>query len=226
MRAKRVYFLRPIGQLGPVKIGCSVFPEGRLDSFTIWSPVKLELITSVPGTHADEKALHGMFREHHLHGEWFGASKELLALIDRCAATGALPELPRVIKFPKVRHEAHTAKKPAPLDRKAWAVRIRAEYECGDTAAELAARHGICHHTVLRMIRMAGGKVASRGRPRGPDDADRAADMAKRYMRGETLKQIGDHYEISRERVRQVLESIGVERRGKGCRGFRRRFAA
>jgi hypothetical protein len=37
--------------------------------------------------------------------------------------------------------------------------------------------------------------------------------FAARYMSGETLKQIGDDYGLTRERVRQVLASIGVKRR-------------
>lgn len=211
MRAKRVYFLRPVGQLGPVKIGCSVFPEGRLDNFTLWSPMKLELVTHVPGSHADEKALHGMFAAHHLHGEWFGASKELLALIDHCVTHGALPQLPKIIKFPSTRHKAHTAQKPPPPDKRAWAARMRAEYENGATAHELAERHGVCHITVLRMVGAAGGKPRRKGRPAtGPQDVERATTIARRYLGGETLQSIADDYGITRERVRQILLTMHI----------------
>lgn len=214
MRAKRVYFLRPVGQLGPVKIGCSVFPEGRLDNFTLWSPQPLELIVSVPGTHADERALHGMFRKHHVHGEWFGASKQLLALIEHCAASGELPELPKVVKFSGVRHKAHTAQRPQAVDRRAWAARIRADYERGVDPQVICEQQGICRHTMLRMVRFAGGKAHSRGSPvRGLQDMGRAADMATRYLGGQTLQAIGDHYGVTRERVRQVLARMNINRR-------------
>lgn len=42
--------------------------------------------------------------------------------------------------------------------------------------------------------------------------------MAAMYASGKTLQQIGDKYEISRERVRQILGRMGVQRRGKGER--------
>src|SRR3546814_12747101 len=40
---KRVYFIRPIGQAGPVKIGCSVGPNKRRPELETWSPVPLEI---------------------------------------------------------------------------------------------------------------------------------------------------------------------------------------
>ena len=211
MREKRVYFLRPVGQLGPVKIGCSCFPEGRLDTFTIWSPQRLELVTSVPGNHADERALHGMFKKHHLHGEWFAASKELLGLIEHCATTGALPDLPQVIAFPKTRHKAHTANRPARPNKRAWAAVMRAEYEAGANAAELGARHSVAPITALRMVKFAGGKVRTQGPEKGPQDIARAADMFARHQRGESLAAIGRHYGITRERVRQIIKSLGLK---------------
>lgn len=220
MRAKRVYFLRPVGQVGPIKIGCSVFPEGRLDNFTLWSPQPLELIVSVPGTHANERALHGMFRKHHVHGEWFGASKQLLALIDHCSAHGELPELPQVVKFSAVRHRAHTTMRPQAVDRRAWAARIRADYERGVHPQEIGEQHNITRVTVLRMVRFAGGKVQSRGTPSGLRDMDRAADMARRYFAGQTLQKIGEHYSLSHERVRQILARMGINRKSRAQKGI------
>lgn len=44
----------------------------------------------------------------------------------------------------------------------------------------------------------------------------RAADMERRYRAGETLQQIGTHYGITRERVRQILARRGVTREEGG----------
>lgn len=39
----------------------------------------------------------------------------------------------------------------------------------------------------------------------------RNADITHRYLHGETLRQIGDSYSITRERVRQILKAQGVD---------------
>lgn len=52
-----IYFMRPVGQLGPIKIGCSKTPDLRLDTMARWSPQLLEIICTTSGTMADEAAL-------------------------------------------------------------------------------------------------------------------------------------------------------------------------
>jgi hypothetical protein len=55
--------------------------------------------------------------------------------------------------------------------------------------------------------------------------------IAARYKAGETLQQISESYGITRERVRQILASIGIERRSPAERAYmarlerQRRFA-
>jgi predicted transcriptional regulator len=219
---KRVYFLRPVGQIGPIKIGCSKLPELRLETITVWSPVRLELICSVPGSHKDERALHGMFAKHHAHGEWFGASKELLALIDHCELHGELPPLPEVIAFPRTRHVGHKGRakgkrEPGELSQaKMELARLyRAQHESGMTVTDIAREAGRSKQTVGTYIRAAGGTVKwPRKTKTGIADAERAAIMRERYLAGETLQQIGDTYGLTRERVRQLLRKLGVESLG------------
>lgn len=79
---KSVYFLRPIGMAGPVKIGCSEYPALRAKTMTTWSPWPLEVAANVPGDHALEHRLHAHFSYCHSHGEWFFASAELIGLIE------------------------------------------------------------------------------------------------------------------------------------------------
>jgi hypothetical protein len=88
---KRVYFLRPIGAEGPIKIGCSNQPLKRLRAVEIWSPMKLEIVASAPGGTAHEAALHAMFLADRLHGEWFAASPALNELIEHVLQHGTLP---------------------------------------------------------------------------------------------------------------------------------------
>jgi hypothetical protein len=221
---KRVYFLRPVGQLGPIKIGCSKLPELRLETLTTWSPMRLEMVCSVPGSHKDERTLHGMFRKHQVHGEWFGASKELLALIDHCSFHRELPELPEVIAFPRTRHVGHRGraagkKESGELspDKLEIARTMRGQYESGMTAAVIAAEHGVTTPTAYKFIRAAGGIIRQRGvrkSEHGVLDIERAEEFKRRYLAGETFKQIGDSHNLSRQRVRQILRKTNVESLG------------
>ena len=76
-----VYFIRPIGMRGPVKIGCSGLPPSRLSTLMTWSPFPLEIVVAVEGDSSLERRLHGIFAASHTHREWFKQSGELEALI-------------------------------------------------------------------------------------------------------------------------------------------------
>jgi hypothetical protein len=78
-----VYFLKPVGERGPIKIGYSCEPPKRLISYQCWSPVRLELVAKLPGGSELEGRFHAAFFAHHLHGEWFEACPELLAAIEQ-----------------------------------------------------------------------------------------------------------------------------------------------
>lgn len=86
-----VYFVRPIGLPGPVKIGWSQSPVGRLETLMSWSPFPLEIIGHVPGTMKDEGYLHRCFWQQRSHGEWFHHSSELQVAIDRVLTLGVVP---------------------------------------------------------------------------------------------------------------------------------------
>ena len=80
---RRVYFIRPIGQDGPIKIGSSRCPEDRLATYMRWSPYPLEIVVSVPGTMKTEVAIHCCFADAHSHEEWFRPIPRLLAAVER-----------------------------------------------------------------------------------------------------------------------------------------------
>jgi hypothetical protein len=91
-----VYFLRPIGARGPVKIGHSVNPEGRLDVYASWSPIPLELVARLSGPRSLERRFHAKFRTSWIHHEWFRWTPELGATLDgineRTFDVSTLPE--------------------------------------------------------------------------------------------------------------------------------------
>lgn len=80
-----IYFIRPVGRAGPIKIGCASNPMRRLSDHQRGSPVRLELIGLLEGQHETEHQLHWEFRDCHVHGEWFKPHPDLLRLIERHA---------------------------------------------------------------------------------------------------------------------------------------------
>lgn len=77
----QVYFIKPVGANGPIKIGVSHHPKARLGQFCAWSPVPLELVLAIPGSMALERRIHRHFADAHSHREWFHATPRLLQFI-------------------------------------------------------------------------------------------------------------------------------------------------
>ena len=87
---RTVYFVRPAGKRGPIKIGCSLYPEIRLQQLQTYSRRgALEMAASVPGNMDNERRLHSLFWHDREEGEWFKWSKVLQLVVD-AAARGEL----------------------------------------------------------------------------------------------------------------------------------------
>lgn len=78
-----IYFIKPVGMDGPIKIGCSSWPESRRDTLATWSPFTLEIIAEIEGGYTLEHQFHAMFEHQHERSEWFTWSPELQAELDR-----------------------------------------------------------------------------------------------------------------------------------------------
>ncbi len=219
MSEKRIYFLRPIGQIGPIKIGCSIDPELRLETYLAWSPIRLELIVACTGGHGEERRIHGMFCDDWMHHEWFSASRRLLDFVQFVQDNGCLPELPTIYRFPAIR-KPRKERAPRVISQKTidFGNLVRESYLGGSDVAELAELHGKSRDAVYLALK-AVGVTMRRGRPRkdGPrsvSDTARAQEMADLYGNGKTLMEIGAVYGVTRERVRQILRAFGVESLG------------
>lgn len=91
MRKKRnIYFIKPCGLDGPVKIGISEIPLTRLEQISVWSPWPLELIGYVPGEQEDETFLHECFFNVHIHREWFHSTPILRDTIRKILQAGTV----------------------------------------------------------------------------------------------------------------------------------------
>lgn len=99
-----VYFLRPVGAEGPVKIGFSCNPHERLATYQKFSPHPLELVARIEGRETEEMAFHALFAPLHSHHEWFHAAPELSAVIAAInAGTFDVDTLPRGKRLTAVR---------------------------------------------------------------------------------------------------------------------------
>lgn len=100
------------------------------------------------------------------------------------------------------------------------AERVRQLAEAGLHSRQISERLGICTGYVRILARNHGIKIPrkpkkvrpprreKRGRPRGTFRATitpRTQQMAAMYQTGKTLQQIGDHFAVTRERVRQII---------------------
>lgn len=98
---KRVYFIKPVGMDGPIKIGCSQSPDGRRCTLETWSPFALEVIAEIDGGFNIERRLHHAFYASHQRREWFTPTPRLLAVIAEIQAgtfdVTSLPEIGNVV---------------------------------------------------------------------------------------------------------------------------------
>jgi hypothetical protein len=86
----KIYFIRPVGMAGPIKIGLSENPEKRLNEFKGWSPLELELFGVIPGNWDDEQFLHECLADDHSHGEWFHPSAQDQRAVEQVIAAGGV----------------------------------------------------------------------------------------------------------------------------------------
>ncbi|MCO5129765.1 MAG: GIY-YIG nuclease family protein [Xanthobacteraceae bacterium] len=81
--ASYIYFIKPEGMTGPIKIGCSSVPLGRLSNLSTWSPFALEIVATVEGGQQLERNIHECFADLHSHREWFHAGPRLIEAIGK-----------------------------------------------------------------------------------------------------------------------------------------------
>lgn len=80
--ARRVYFVGSDELAGhPVKIGLSTRLDERLKAIQHWSPFRLHIMGSLPGSFELEARFHNLLFADHLHGEWFRSTAQLAGII-------------------------------------------------------------------------------------------------------------------------------------------------
>lgn len=175
-----VYFLRPIGMAGPIKIGCSAVPEARLQTYMPWAPFPLEIAARLPSTGYElEYRFHAAFAHLRTHHEWFSADPALTAAIDAITAGTFDPDtLPPPQRFPT-----------AP-DRPRWSAESRLGASFSHRLYHLERRGVAIPHEVKHAARRytAGPHFRDYG-PHDPKDAETVlAFLAQHYPRPRSSK--------------------------------------
>lgn len=129
---KRVYFIKPMGMDGPIKVGCSVSPDNRRRTLETWSPFPLEVVAEVAGDFDLERRFHALFIETHIRREWFGWSRRIATVIAAInAGTFDVSTLPEPLHVSD-REAGEKRKKPARTDaqrkQQSYALRIHHTY--------------------------------------------------------------------------------------------------
>jgi hypothetical protein len=84
-RRTLIYFVTAADEPGyPIKIGWAAGSvSSRLSTLQIGNPHRLICLGTVSGTVSVEREIHQRFAEHHLRGEWFTRTPELLRFIQQ-----------------------------------------------------------------------------------------------------------------------------------------------
>lgn len=93
MTVRHIYFVRPVGAVGPVKIGISARPQERVIELLEWSPVDLEIAHLLPGNYKLERDIHDALANDHIRREWFKATPRVCNLVEGLRAGRDIAQL-------------------------------------------------------------------------------------------------------------------------------------
>jgi hypothetical protein len=104
MNSDHVYFIKPIGFTGPVKIGCSQDVKRRRGQLARLCPFPLEIIAEIEGGRELERRFHALFALRHKQREWFDWSPDMARVVSEInAGTLDLDTLPPPQSLPTKR---------------------------------------------------------------------------------------------------------------------------
>lgn len=115
-----VYFVKPIGMPGPIKIGCSAMPRHRLSQLNSWAAFPLEIICRIPGDYDAERRFHARLQADWSHSEWFHPTPDVLAVVES-AKLGVIPDT-----SPKILRKRDEAVMKSRGERIGWRHRLEA----------------------------------------------------------------------------------------------------
>jgi len=108
-----VYFIRPVGQSGPVKIGFTDDLASRLRKLASDTPFPVEVAAECDGDETTERRFHALFYDLRSHGEWFRADPEIDDVVIAIrAGTFDVSSLPEPRSLPRKPHKKASLHRP------------------------------------------------------------------------------------------------------------------
>ena len=198
-----IYFAKPVGADGPIKIGHSGAVSIRIKQMEIDAQTKFEVIAQAPGDFTIERDLHRKFAADNVASpflnsrgkpipgatEWFAPSERLLAYITEVKATG------------EIALDGHERYEQSFTEL----------YLSGETLQSIGDKFGITRERVRQVLRKAG--VPSLGiRKKPPKDGTlvKAAAIAADYGAGLPASEIAKKYGMRPGSIYKFLRIAGV----------------
>jgi DNA-binding XRE family transcriptional regulator len=142
-----IYFIQ-MGDGGPVKIGYTADLAKRINSLNCGSPHALNVLGTIPGTTAVERALHKLFKPYRMRLEWFEPAPEVIEWIkanngNEEAGEAVVESLIAKKRERAARIERLAPVKPAPDKSLLEGRLLSARQAIGLTQGQLAKRAGL-----------------------------------------------------------------------------------
>lgn len=141
-----VYFIKPVGMDGPVKIGTSNKPRSRLAQIAAWSPFHLEIAAMIDGGLELERRLHARFAHLHHHLEWFNASPEIDEVIEAINRgdfdASALPE-PIIIRTGRTPPRPEWFRRQMSYSTRVWNTEKRTGTRCPVSLTDMCRNNDV-----------------------------------------------------------------------------------
>lgn len=116
----RVYFIKPIGFDGPVKIGLTGSMKSRLSGLGAMCPFPLEVIAELEGDFRLERRFHALFGLQHKQREWFEWTPKMAEVVAAInAGTFDINTLPPPKSLPSNRGKYVRSVAPTPRENAA-----------------------------------------------------------------------------------------------------------
>tara|TARA_Y100000034_G_C6824153_1_gene371446 strand:- start:446 stop:820 length:375 start_codon:yes stop_codon:yes gene_type:complete len=94
--------------------------------------------------------------------------------------------------------------------------KVIADYQSGMSYAEMEQKYMVSYPTILRLLKDYNIEIRKRGCPKGSRKPIRDKRICEMYLKGFSLREVGIYFDVSHERIRQILNRAEIVLRPQG----------